>query len=87
MEELEDKLIVGASVKIGKESAEKTGYNEGDILTLVEGHFEYDNGLYTEDQTAPSVWCDVQKDWDSIYHIFGNDLEYFLDSEILTPTP
>jgi hypothetical protein len=81
--ELENKLIIGTKIKIGKECAEETGLNEADILELVEGHFEYDNGLYTEGQTAPSVWDDKSKDWDSIYHLFGNDLNMFLDSKIL----
>ena len=31
---------------------------------MVEGHFEYDNGLYTEDQTAPSWWDAEEEDFE-----------------------
>ena len=82
-QELESKLIVGAKIKIGKNYSVIYGFNEGDIITLVEGYFDYDNGLYTETQTAPSVWDESQKDFDSIYHLFGNDLENFLDCTLL----
>lgn len=82
-EELEEKLVVGAKIKIGKIYAKEHFCTEGEILELVEGHFEYDNGLYTEDQTAPAVWDEKRKDFDSIYHLFGNDLEDFADCEVL----
>ena len=36
------------------------------VIELVEGHFEYDNGLYTEDQTAPSWWDAEEEDFESI---------------------
>ena len=49
---------------------------------MVEGHFEYDNGLYTEYQTAPS-WWDAEEDFESIYHLFGNKLEDFMDCEVV----
>jgi len=81
--ELELKLVVGTKIKYGKEYAEFSGVKEGEIIELVEGSFEYDNGLYTENQTAPSVWDENQKDFDSIYHLFGNDLEDFKDCEIV----
>lgn len=50
---------------------------------MVEGHFEYDNGLYTEDQTAPSWWDAEEEDFESIYHLFGNKLEDFMDCEVV----
>lgn len=83
IEWFEENLIVGTKIKIGKEYSEKHGFFEGEIIELVEGFFEHDNGLYTEEQTAPSIWCDKQKDFDSIYHLFGNDFEDFLDCEIV----
>lgn len=82
--EFEEKLIVGAKVKIGKQYASEYGFNEGEIIELVEGSFEYDNGLYISSQYAPAIWDDTQKDFDSIYHLFGNDFEHFLDCEIVT---
>ncbi len=81
--ELESKLVVGTKIKYGKQYAEFAGVNEGEVIELVEGSFEYDNWLYTENQTAPSIWDESQKDFDSIYHLFGNDLEDFMDCEIV----
>ena len=83
IEELKEKLIVGAKVKIGKIYAKEHFCTEGEILELIEGHFEYDNGLYIEDQIAPAVWNEDEEDFDSIYHLFGNEFEYFYDCEIL----
>lgn len=82
-EELEEKLIVGTKIQIGKKYSEQYGFKEGEIIELMEGYFERDNGLFTVEETAPSVWCKKQKDFDSIYHLFGNDLENFLDCKIL----
>lgn len=83
-EELEELLQVGTKIIIGTKCQKELPYFEvGETLELVEGHFEYDNGLYTEDQTAPSIWDEKRKDFDSIYHLFGNDLEDFADCEVL----
>lgn len=80
---LAEALVVGAKIKIGKQYADKVGgLDKGEIITLVEGHFEYDNGLYTEDQTAPAIWNG--DDFDSIYHLFGNNLEDFMDCEVVS---
>lgn len=80
-------LIVGASIKIGKHYAEEVGgFKVGEVVTLIEGHFDFDNGLYTVGQTAPSVWNEDAKEFDSIYHLFGNDLEDFFDCEIIKPS-
>ena len=84
-EQLEEKLIVGAKIKIGKESSLEQSIPEGEIITLVDGDFEYDNGLYTENQSCPAIWNESANEFDSIYHLFGNHLENFLDSEILNP--
>jgi len=81
------KLIVGAKVKIGKNYSKKGRFKAGQVITLIEGWFEYENGLYTEDISAPSIKADDDDDddddFDSIYHLFGNDLEYFADCEVL----
>lgn len=82
-DELEKLLVVGAKIKVGKKYAEENSCVEGEIFELVEGHFEYDNGLYTEDQTAPSIWEEISKEFNSIYHLFGNNLENFMDCEVL----
>ncbi len=84
--ELEEKLIIGTQVKIGKQFADYIRIDElteGKIITLVEGHFEYDNGLYIQDQTAPSWWNKDADDFESIYHLWGNKLTDFMDCEIV----
>jgi hypothetical protein len=79
-----DLLIIGSKIKIGKKYSEEFGFKEGDIIELVEGTFEHDNGLYTETQTAPSIWDEKQKDFESIFHLFGNNMENWMDCELLT---
>lgn len=84
MEKIESRLIVGAKIKLGKKYCEGSRrFKAGDVITLIEGNFEYDNGLFTAVQSAPSIWCEEQKDFDSIYHLFGNELEDFADCEII----
>ena len=75
-------LKVGAKIRIGEKCSERTGLTQGEVLELVEGYFDYWNGLYDTTVTAPAIYNDEEKDFDSIYHLFGNDLEDFLDSEI-----
>jgi hypothetical protein len=79
----EEQLKVGTKIKIGEEYAKKYNCTPGEVLELVNGQFEYDNGLYTEIEEAPSVWNKELNEFDSIYHLFGNDLENFMDCEIL----
>lgn len=81
---IEPLLVVGASIKIGKQYAEECGgFEAGQIITLLQGYFERDNGLYDVTETAPSIWDEGSKDFDSIYHLFGNDLENWYDCEIV----
>lgn len=46
-EELEPLLVIGCKIKLGKEYAKQTDSVEGEIIELVQGWFESDNGLYT----------------------------------------
>lgn len=84
---MEQKLVVGVRIKLGEQYCdcyhvpEKTGL----VIELVQGEFDHDNGLYTETQTAPSI-PDGDGEFDSIYHLFENDLSGFLDCEIIKPT-
>lgn len=84
-EQFEENLIVGAKIKIGKEYSEHC-YNalkEGEVIELINGSFDCENGLYCYVEYAPAIWDEKQKDFDSIYHLFGNDFEYFLDCTIV----
>lgn len=78
-----DQLVIGAKIRLGDKYCQATGYDKGTIITLIEGALDHDNGLYTEIQSAPSIWDEEQKEFNSIYHLFGNDLEDFTDCEIL----
>ena len=82
-EQFEEKLVVGTKIKIGRKYADEQGFEEGEIITLIEGEFENDNGLYTNMEYAPSVWNEYGEEFDSIYHLFGNDFENFLDCTIV----
>lgn len=83
-EDLDDLLIVGATIKIGKQYADECGgFQAGQIITLVQGYFERYNGLYDTTETAPSIWNEKAKEFDSIYHLFGNNLENWYDCEIV----
>jgi len=79
----EIKLEIGTKIKIGKKYAQEFGFKSGDIVELVEGHFDEDNGLYTHTSTAPSLWDEEANEFNSIYHLFGNDLEYFMDCMVI----
>lgn len=80
MEKLEEELVVGVKIKLGKNYAEKYGFVPEEVIELIEGYFEHDNGLYTETQTSPAIWDG--EEFHSIYHLFGNKLEYWMDCEI-----
>lgn len=77
-------IQVGDKVKVGVMSSKECGIAAGTELTFTEGHFERENGLWCENFIHPGIWDEKRKEWDSDYHIFGNDYEYFLDSEIIS---
>jgi len=79
-------LKVGAKIKIGAEYSKEFGFEPGEIIELVEGSFDEYNGLYEYTSNAPAIWNEQQKEFDSIFHLFGNDLEHIMDCEIATET-
>ncbi|CAM1366201.1 conserved hypothetical protein [Tenacibaculum litopenaei] len=86
IDQLKEKLVVGTKIKIGIKYTKSLRFGNlkaGDVIELIDGEFEYDNGLYTETQSCPSIWNEKSKEFDSIYHLFGNDFENFLDNQIL----
>lgn len=83
MSELEKQLVVGAKVRIGKEYAASSGFTEGEVITLVNGSFEHENGLFTETVSSPAWWDESQRDFESIYHLWENDLSGFADCVVL----
>lgn len=80
--DLENKLKVGVTIKLGDDFKNKfKGFEGRKTITLINCDFDYENGLYTETQTSPGI--ENGDDCDSIYHLFGNDLEDFMDCEIM----
>jgi len=82
---LKEQLVVGARVKLGPDYAHHHNMEAGEIITLIEGKMWYDNGLFDEMTTAPSIKSsDPDDEYDSIYTLFGCDLEDFDDCEVLS---
>lgn len=75
-------LVPGVSIKIGPAYASRGGFEAGQIIELEHGIFEVDDG-YGRTEAAPSIWNESQKEFDSIFHLFGNDLDEMQDCEIL----
>ena len=80
-EEFEAKLIVGTKIKIGKKYSEEHGFEEGEIIELKLLPFEYDSDFGGGTEYCAGV--ENNNDNDSIYHLFGNDFEYWLDCTIV----
>jgi len=80
---LSDLLVVGAKIKLGKRYCRehRIPKDEGKIIELIKGYFDEYNGLYCYTSECPAI--KDGDDYDSIYHLFGNDFEYFYDCEIL----
>lgn len=78
-----DDLQVGTMIKIGPKYAKNTDFKTGEVVTLVCGYFEEYNGLYSYESTAPALKDPGSDEFDSIFHLFGNNLGGFLDCEIV----
>ena len=77
-------LVVGARIRLGPKYCKHSHlFKAGQVITLVEGVFERDNGLYDIEEYAPSVFVEVDREYNSIFHLFDNNLENFLDCEVL----
>lgn len=81
---MEDLLKIGTKIEIGRSYANNSRFEEGEVIELIEGSFEEDNGLYITTSTAPSVFNPQLNEFDSIYHLFGNDLDEFDDCKIIS---
>jgi hypothetical protein len=79
----ESDLQVGTQIELGAKYAEHSGRTAGEVIELVEGKFEHDNGLHTEEQYAPAIYNEDSKEYDSIFHLFGNNLENWMDCTIV----
>lgn len=78
----------GDSVKFGEKWCKEHGREEliNQTVKLTPQYFEYDNGLYTSEQECPGIYDKENQEANSIYHLFGNDLEDFMDCELIKGT-
>lgn len=49
-------------------------------------YFEEDNGLYVYTSECAGLYDEENKEAESVYHLFGNDFEYFMDCELIKGT-
>ncbi len=81
-------LKSGDKIKFGVIYCNKTGRRNlmNKTIMLTPQSFEYDNGLYTEDQECPGIYSETEGEPESIYHLFGNKLEEFYDCLLIKAT-
>ncbi len=71
-EQIEEILVVGTKIKIGKEYSKDYFFEEGEVILLEKG----DNGI-------PGFYNESDDAFYDIYHFFGDNLENFLDCKIV----
>ena len=78
-------LKSGDKIKFGIIYCNKEGRKDllNKTIMLTPQYFEYDNGLYTEDQECPGIHNEAEGEPESIYHLFGNHFEWFYDCQII----
>ena len=81
--DIEGKLKVGSKIKLGKKYCDGGGFKYGEIIELEMGVFEHENGLYCEDVECLAWYDEEHGEWESIYHLFGNQFEQWMDCEIV----
>lgn len=82
MKDLSEKLIHGSTLKIGANYAKGNPcFFPGQLLQI----FAWDFGEYPEEiDEASAVYNPTSGEVESIYHLFGNKLENFMDCEVIT---
>lgn len=55
-------------------------------IKLTPEWFEDDNGLFSYYTECPGIYDKVSEESESIYHLFGNDFEYFMDCKLIKGT-
>lgn len=75
----------GDSIIFGEKWCEKN--DRPDLINctvkLTPQWFETDNGLFTSNVECPGLWDEEAKEADSIYHLFGNEFEDFMDCQLI----
>lgn len=78
----------GDSVKFGEKWCREYKREElvNKVVKLTPQWFEEDNGLYTYSTECPGIYNEEDEEADSIYHLFGNKFERFMDCELIKGT-
>jgi hypothetical protein len=78
----------GDKIKFGEKYCKKTGRLDllNKTIMLSPQYFEEDNGLYVYEVECPGIYDSENEEADSIYHLFGNNLEGIHDCEIIPAT-
>lgn len=78
----------GDSITFGAEWCKEHHREElmGRTVKLTPQYFEDDNGLYCYEREYPGVRDEESEESDSIYHLFGNEFERFMDCELIKGT-
>ncbi len=82
------KIEGGDSIKFGIKYCTVSGRKNllNKTIKLTPQWFEEDNGLYCYESCCPGIWNEKEKEADSVYHLFGNDLEDLMDCKIIKGT-
>jgi hypothetical protein len=82
------KIERGDSVKFGKKWCKNNRRKDlvNKVVRFTPQWFETDNGLYCDDIECPGIWDEVNDEAESIFHLFGNHFEKFMDCELFKGT-
>lgn len=78
----------GDSVKFGERWCKENGREDlvNQVVKFNPQWFEVDNGLYTYETECPGIYDEENQEADSIYHLFGNNFENFMDCVLIKGT-
>jgi hypothetical protein len=78
----------GDSVKFGEKWCVEHGREDliNQVVKFTPQWFDEDNGLYTYESECPGIYDKENEEADSIYHLFGNHFENFMDCELIKGT-
>jgi Zn-finger protein len=78
----------GDSVKFGRKWCKRNGCKDliGKTVMFTPQFFEDDNGLYSYETECPGIWDEKNEVAESIYHLFGNNLESLMDCVLIKGT-
>jgi len=76
---------IGDSIKFGENYCNEFGCEElkNKIIMMTPQYFEEDNGLYVYTSVCAGIYDEYDEEAESIYHLFGNIFEYFMDCELI----